>query len=186
MITRRWREAAGISEDKRRYRILKDREAARRFDNGYDDDDDEEDEYDEDPVSVEDELQFLNEFDAANPSAKDRITRAISMQNRFSLPSLRRSNNDKSKSRRGQRQFTIKSIQKWWKERPVSQQSIAIIEPHHLRNQQHQNQQQDQKKSKFGTREQTSSETIGRVGAGTFYTNAGRPASSAQAPKNAE
>ena len=35
-------------------------------------------------------------------------------------------------SRRGQRQFTIKSIQSWWKERP-GQQSIAIIEPRHLR-----------------------------------------------------
>jgi len=98
-------------------------------------------------------LEFLNrKFDPANPSSKDRITEAIvAKQNRFTLSSLRGrvggGDNDRDrnrpKSRRGQRQFTIKSIQTWWKERPSSQ-SIAIIEPQHLanNNNHHQNQQQ--------------------------------------------
>lgn len=93
--------------------------------------DDDEDEYD---PSVDEELQFLHrDFDAANPSSKERIAKSITKSKRL-LSKLGRGD-DRPKSRRGQRQFTIKSIQTWWKERP-SQQTIAIIEPQHLRNQQ--------------------------------------------------
>jgi hypothetical protein len=86
---------------------------------------------------VEDEeLEFLRrDFDAANPSSRDRIAKLITKRKQL-LSKLRRSNgDDRPKSRRRQRKFTIKSIQTWWKERP-SFPSIAIIEPQHLRNQQ--------------------------------------------------
>ncbi len=97
--------------------------------------DDDEHEYDS---SVEEELNFLHrEFEAANPFSKKRIANLQSQsitKRKQPLSKLRRGD-DRPKSRRGQRQFTIKSIQTWWKERP-SQQSIAIIEPLHLHNQQ--------------------------------------------------
>ncbi|KAL9182508.1 hypothetical protein ACHAXT_013160 [Thalassiosira profunda] len=81
------------------------------------------------PPSVEDELRFLkSDFDSANPASKDRIASTIN-KGRF------RRRGTRPKSRRGQREFTIKSIRNWWKERP-DKQSIAIIEPQHLRNQQ--------------------------------------------------
>ncbi|KAL7434496.1 hypothetical protein ACHAXH_002349 [Discostella pseudostelligera] len=95
--------------------------------------------YDEDSPSIKDELHFLNrEFDAANPTTKDRITKSIiSTTNRLWPKQQRRVTNkdNRPKSRRGQRQFTIQSIQQWWKERP-NQPPIAIIEPQHLRNSQ--------------------------------------------------
>lgn len=86
---------------------------------------------------VEDEeLEFLRrDFDAANPSSKDRIAKLITKRKQLLTKLRRSSGNDRPKSRRRQRKFTIKSIQTWWKERP-SLQSIAIIEPQHLRNQQ--------------------------------------------------
>jgi hypothetical protein len=116
LISRRWSESS--SGDK----SMKDREVQS---------DENEDELD---PSVEEELKFLRrDFDAANPFSKERIAKSITKRNRL-LSNLRR-RDDRPKSRRGQRQFTIKSIQTWWKERP-SQQSIAIIEPQHLRNQQ--------------------------------------------------
>jgi hypothetical protein len=115
LISRRWSETS--SED----RSMKDK--------GVRTDDDE----DENDPSVEEELNFLHrDFDAANPSSKERIAKSITKPKRL-LSKLGRSD-DRLKSRRGQRQFTIKSIQTWWKERP-SQQTIAIIEPQHLRNQ---------------------------------------------------
>ena len=81
------------------------------------------------PPSVEDELRFLkSDFDSVNPASKDRIASTIN-KGRF------RRRGTRPKSRRGQREFTIKSIRNWWKERP-DKQSIAIIEPQHLRNQQ--------------------------------------------------
>jgi hypothetical protein len=98
--------------------------------------DDDEHEYD---PSIEDELNFLHrEFEAANPFSKKRIAvdlQSQSIKKRNQPLSKIRRGDGRPKSRRGQRQFTIKSIQTWWKERP-SQQSIAIIEPQHLRNQQ--------------------------------------------------
>lgn len=101
-------------------------------------------EYDDDSPSIEEELHFLNrEFDAANPTTKDRITKSIiSTTNRLWPKQQRRvtKKDNRPKSRRGQRQFTIQSIQQWWKERP-NQPPIAIIEPQHLRNSQ-QGQQQ--------------------------------------------
>ncbi|KAL3763227.1 hypothetical protein ACHAW5_005494 [Stephanodiscus triporus] len=116
LISRRWSESS--SGDK----SMKDREVQS---------DENEDELD---PSVEEELKFLRrDFDAANLFSKERIAKSITKRNRL-LSNLRR-RDDRPKSRRGQRQFTIKSIQTWWKERP-SQQSIAIIEPQHLRNQQ--------------------------------------------------
>lgn len=86
---------------------------------------------------VEDEeLEFLRrDFDAANPSSKDRIAKLIIKRKQLLAKLRRSSGNYRPKSRRRQRKFTIKSIQTWWKERP-SLQSIAIIEPQHLRNQQ--------------------------------------------------
>jgi hypothetical protein len=88
----------------------------------------EEDEYD---PSVEEELKFLHrDFDAANPSSKERIARSIAKPSR--LLSKLGHGDDRPRSRRWQRQFTIKSIQLWWNERP-SQQTIAIIEPRNLR-----------------------------------------------------
>lgn len=86
---------------------------------------------------VEDEeLEFLRrDFDAANPSSKDRIAKLITKRKQLLTKLRRSSGNDRPKSRRRQRKFTIKSIQTWWKERP-SFPSIAIIEPQHLRNQQ--------------------------------------------------
>jgi hypothetical protein len=104
--------------------------------------------------SIEEELHFLNsEFDAANPTTKDRITKSIiattnrlwpnSMHQKQPQQQRRRlstKNDKRPKSRRGQRQFTIQSIQQWWKERPI-QPSVSIIEPQHLRNEQQQQQQ---------------------------------------------
>ena len=107
---------------------------------------------DDEPPSIEEELHFLNrEFDAANPTTKDRITKSIiSTTNRlWPKQSKRRNTTNKDtrpKSRRGQRQFTIQSIQRWWKERP-NQPPIAIIEPQHIRNQQQQQQQQQQQRT---------------------------------------
>ena len=116
LISRRW------SETSSEYRSMEDKGVRT---------DDDEDEYD---PSVEEELKFLHrDFDAANPSSKERIAKSITKSKRL-LSKLGRGD-DRPKSRRGQRQFTIKSIQTWWKERP-SQQTIAIIEPQHLRNQQ--------------------------------------------------
>jgi len=113
--------------------LLGDHDTRRKFENF-----DDEEFTDDDtmgPPSVEEELEFLNrQFDPANPSSKERIAEAIVKQNRFGWPSLRR-NGDRPKSQREQRKFTIKSIQTWWKERPLSR-SMAIIEPQHLRNQQ--------------------------------------------------
>ena len=107
---------------------------------GYDSEADDYDDIDPvDPPSVEEELRFLHrDFDAANPSSKDRIAKVITSKQRrlSSILHRRRGNNrrnDSPKSRTGQKKLTIKSIQTWWKERP-SQQSIAIIEPQHLRN----------------------------------------------------
>eukprot|EP00584_Thalassiosira_punctigera_P000996 CAMPEP_0172538604 /NCGR_PEP_ID=MMETSP1067-20121228/9966_1 /TAXON_ID=265564 ORGANISM="Thalassiosira punctigera, Strain Tpunct2005C2" /NCGR_SAMPLE_ID=MMETSP1067 /ASSEMBLY_ACC=CAM_ASM_000444 /LENGTH=765 /DNA_ID=CAMNT_0013324131 /DNA_START=74 /DNA_END=2371 /DNA_ORIENTATION=+ len=122
-LIRKWHENAILDNGRGNFRRL----------DSYDDEEDT-DEDTANPPSIEEELEFLNrEFDPANPSSKDRITQAIAKQKKFAWPPLRR--DDRQKSRRGQRQFTIKSIQKWWKERP-SQQSVAIIEPQHLHNQQ--------------------------------------------------
>mmetsp|Transcript_14414 Transcript_14414/g.31591 ORF Transcript_14414/g.31591 Transcript_14414/m.31591 type:complete len:628 (+) Transcript_14414:197-2080(+) len=92
-------------------------------------------ERDEDGPSIEQEIEFLNKsFAPANPAASSRIAETIARQRaRFArgVGKVRRERASKM-SRRGQRQFTIKSIQSWWKERP-GQQSIAIIEPRHLR-----------------------------------------------------
>jgi len=92
-------------------------------------------ERDEDEPSVEQEIEFLNKsFAPANPAASSRIAETIARQRaRFARRVGRvRRERTSNMSRRGQRQFTIKSIQSWWKERP-GQQSIAIIEPRHLR-----------------------------------------------------
>lgn len=92
-------------------------------------------ERDEDEPSVEQEIEFLNKsFAPANPAASSRIVETIARQRaRFARRVGRvRRERTSNMSRRGQRQFTIKSIQSWWKERP-GQQSIAIIEPRHLR-----------------------------------------------------
>ncbi len=107
--------------------------------------------------SIEEELHFLNrEFDAANPTTKDRITKSIIATTNRLRPYMQQkrrrasTKNDKRPiSRRGQRQFTIQSIQRWWKERPT-QPSVSIIEPQHLRNQQQQQQQQQQPLPPFG------------------------------------
>ena len=64
------------------------------------------------PPSVEEELAFLHrEFIPANPATRDRVVEAIVSKRHRAPPSAK-------KSRRRQRQFTIKSIQTWWKGRP--------------------------------------------------------------------
>jgi regulator of replication initiation timing len=91
----------------------------------------EEDEYDSDdsiePPSTEEELEFLGSFKAANPTSRERISKTIAggRSRRWGF---------KSQNPAKQRQRSIKSIQKWWRQRPST--SVTIIEPKHVHNQQ--------------------------------------------------
>jgi len=78
--------------------------------------------------TVEEELEFLQSFDSANPASKDRVSRALTGGRLFSWPT-------KPKSQKVQRQRSVRSIQSWWKQRPSSK-SIAMIESQHIQNQQ--------------------------------------------------
>ena len=92
-------------------------------------------ERDDSEPTIEQEIEFLNKsFAPANPAASNRIAKTIARQRARFARGVGKVRRDRASnmSRKGQRQFTIKSIQSWWKERP-GQQSIAIIEPRHLR-----------------------------------------------------
>lgn len=93
-------------------------------DEGYDSDDSE--------PSPEEELQFLNSFDAANPTSRERISKKISKK-RGIWPFNTQSRPPPRQEKR-QHQRSIKSIQKWWRQRPLS--PVRIIEPSHVQNQQ--------------------------------------------------
>jgi len=82
--------------------------------------------------SPEDELRFLDSFDAANPTSRKRISKKISKKR--SLWPFNTSKKPSPRQEKRQHQRSIKSIQKWWKQRPSS--SVQIIEPSHVQNQQ--------------------------------------------------
>ena len=79
--------------------------------------------------SPEEELQFLNSsFDAANPTSPERISKKIK-KNGLSWPSFKSNEKPTPRQEKRQHQRSIKSIQKWWRQRPSS--TVQIIEPTH-------------------------------------------------------
>ncbi|KAL7507774.1 hypothetical protein ACHAXN_004872 [Cyclotella atomus] len=89
----------------------------------------EEDEFydtDDSEPSPEEELQFLNSFDAANPTSRERISKKISKR----MWPFNASQKPTPRQEKRQHQRSIKSIQKWWKQRPSN--TIQIIEPSHV------------------------------------------------------
>lgn len=75
--------------------------------------------------SPEEELQFLNSFDAANPTSRERISKKISK--RRGIWPFKTSQKPTPRQEKRQQQRSVKSIQKWWKQRPSN--TVQIIEP---------------------------------------------------------
>lgn len=82
---------------------------------------------DDSEPSPEEELQFLNSFDAANPTSRERISKKISKRNMWPFNA---SQKPTPRQETRQHQRSIKSIQKWWRQRPSN--TIQIIEPSHV------------------------------------------------------
>ena len=77
--------------------------------------------------SPEEDLQFLNSsFDAANPTSPERISKKIK-KNGLSWPLFNTNQKPTPRQEKRQHQRSIKSIQKWWRQRPSS--TVQIIEP---------------------------------------------------------
>lgn len=100
--------------------------------------------------SPEEELQFLNSFDAANPTSRQRISKKISK--RRGLWPFNANQKPTPRQEKRQHQRSVKSIQKWWRQRPSN--TVQIIEPSHVQQQPPMSQQVARLKNQLAQSEQ--------------------------------
>ena len=104
------------------------RQLSLKDDSGISDNEDRDDEYydsDDSEPSPQEELRFLNSFDAANPTSRERISKKITKKQGH-WP-FRSTSKQSPRQEKKQHQRSVKSIQKWWRSRPSS--AVQIIEP---------------------------------------------------------